>query len=139
MAYWIKILHERNVYVVDLDSLSAFCIEDNKRVQFWLPDSGQAIVINPHSNPDVYYKIVDYIKKTTSQSSEKFWVKIAYQRHQYVIDLTRINTFSCDCSQRIIFWLPNSQESIVVNPKSNPHDYEKVQEYIRKTTGFSLP
>ncbi|MGB3532113.1 MAG: hypothetical protein WBA13_01205 [Microcoleaceae cyanobacterium] len=139
MAYWIKILHERNTYVVDLDSLSAFCIEINQRVQFWLPNSGQPIVINPRSNPDVYHKVVEYIKTTIAQSSAKCWIQIHYQRHQYIVDLSQISTFSCDCSKRITFWLPNTQESIIVNPQTNPGDYHKIQEYIRRTTGFSLP
>ncbi len=138
MAYWIKILHERNTYVVDLDSLSAFCIGIN-RIQFWLPDSGEAIIINSKSNPDVYHKMVEYIKTITTQSSSHCWVTICYQRHQYVIDLSRINTFTCDCSQRITFWLPNSQESIIISPQTNPDDYHKVQEYVRRITGFSLP
>ncbi len=139
MAYWIKILHDRSTYVVDLDSLSAFCLGNNQRIQFWLPDSGQPIIVNLQSNPDVYHKIVEYIKKTTTQPLTKWWVTIDYDRHQYVIDLNRINTFTCDCSKRITFWLPNSQEAIIINPNSNPEDYCKVQEYINRTTGYSLP
>lgn len=139
MVYWIKILHERNTYVVDLDSLSAFCIGINQRIQFWLPESGQPIIINLTSNPDVYHQIVEYIKKTTTQPLSKCWVTIGYQRHRYVIDLNQVRTFTCDCSQRITFWLPHTQESIILNPQNNPEDYQKVQEYIYRTTGFSLP
>jgi hypothetical protein len=139
VAYWIKILHERNTYIVDLDSLSAFCIGINQRIQFWLPESGQPIIISLSSNPEAYHQIVEYIKGTTTQPLTKYWVTIGYQRHQYVIDLNQVHSFTCDCSQRITFCIPHSQESIIINPQSNPKDYYKIQDYIHRTTGFSLP
>ncbi len=139
MAYWIKILYERNTYVVDLDSLSTFCIETSQRVKFWIPDNSQLIVIHPQTHPDVYQQVIEYIKMVTTQMSSKYWVTIHYERHQYVIDLNQINTFICDTGKRLKFWLPDSQTPIIINPHSNPDDYQKLQTYISQTTGYSLP
>jgi len=65
-SYWVKILYERNEYIINLDSISSFCHEPtNGRITFWLPNSTLPIVINPVSNPDSYQKVLQYIQNTT--------------------------------------------------------------------------
>ena len=51
MAYWIKMNYERETYLVDLDSVSAFASGFNKRIAFWLPANGKQMIINHQINP----------------------------------------------------------------------------------------
>ncbi|KAB8316613.1 hypothetical protein SD81_025935 [Tolypothrix campylonemoides VB511288] len=65
-SYWVKILYERNEYIINLDSISSFCHEPtNGRITFWLPDSALPIIISPVSNPDSYQKVLEYVQNTT--------------------------------------------------------------------------
>jgi len=65
---WIKFIHERNTYVVDLDHVSAFASAENGRLMFWLPNAKVPIVIHPQSNPEAYQQILEYMANTTGQS-----------------------------------------------------------------------
>lgn len=60
---WIKFIFERNIYVVDLDSISSFTRVENGRLMFWLPDGKVQIIIHPTSNAEIYQKILDYMEK----------------------------------------------------------------------------
>ncbi|BAZ23479.1 hypothetical protein NIES4073_43680 [Kalymmatonema gypsitolerans NIES-4073] len=65
-SYWVKIVYERNEYIINLDSISSFCHEpSNGRITFWLPNSTLPIIINPVSNPDSYQKVLEYVQNTT--------------------------------------------------------------------------
>ncbi|WP_413167159.1 hypothetical protein ACL6C3_10725 [Capilliphycus salinus ALCB114379] len=139
MAYWIKISEDRKQYIVNLERIGAFCAEANLRIKFWLPDSGQPVVVNGQANPDVYQMIWNYIDKIITQVTPSYWIRIEYERKQYLINLHRINAFTCDSGNRITFWLPDSLEPIILNPQSYPEIYHQVQDYIRTTTGYSLP
>lgn len=139
MAYWVKINYEKNEYVIDFEHVSAFCYEQNGRVTFWLPDSAIPIVVNPSSNVDDYQKILSYIQHLTGRDFDTYWVKISYERNEYVINLNRISCFCHEPNGRITFWLPDSTIPIVISPQSNPLAYQKVLDYIQKTTGHSLP
>ncbi len=139
MAHWIKILEDRKQYIVNLDRIAAFCAEPNQRIKFWLPDSGQPIIIHGQSNPDVYQMLCNYIDKTLSKVTHAYWIRIEYERKEYLINLDRIHTFACDAGKRITFWLPDGVEPIILNPQSYPEVYHQVQDYIRNTTGYSLP
>ncbi len=139
MADWIKILEDRKQYIVNLERLDAFCFEPNKRVKFWLPDSGQPIVVSGYSNPEAYRQLLEYINLTLTQASRACWIKINYERRDYMINLARIQAFSCDTGQRITFWLPNGVEPIVLSPQGNPEAYQAVQNYISRVTGYSVP
>ncbi|HAG80567.1 MAG TPA: hypothetical protein DD379_03985 [Cyanobacteria bacterium UBA11162] len=66
--HWIKFIHERNTYVVDLNHISSFACANNGRLMFWLPDGKGWIVIHPKTNPDAYQQILDYLEKTAGQS-----------------------------------------------------------------------
>lgn len=139
MAYWVKILYERNEYVVNFERVTAFCHERNSRVTFWLPDSAIPIVINPQSNKEDYQKILQYIQYVTELEFETaYWVKIFYERNEYVINLNCISSFCHEPNGRITFWLPDSSIPIIINPVSNPESYQKVVEYIQKKTGYFL-
>ena len=139
MAYWVKIRYERNEYVVNFERVSAFCYEHNGRVTFWLPDSAIPIVINPQTNQEDYRKILEYIEQVTNSELEKaYWVKIYYERNEYVINLNCISSFCTEPNGRITFWLPDSSIPIIINPVSNLESHQKVVEYIQKVTGFFL-
>lgn len=139
MTYWVKILYERKQYVINIDRVNAFCYEPNGRVTFWLPDSAIPIVINPQSNIEDYQKILNYIESVIGLELENaYWVKILYERNEYVINLNCINSFCHESNGRITFWLPDGTIPIIINPVSNPDSYQKVMDYVHKATGYSL-
>ena len=139
MAYWIKINYDRDTYLIDLDSISAFAAGVNKRITFWLPANGKPIIITRQNNPQSYEDVLNYIKNVTDQSLHNYWIKIIYERSEYVIDLNRVNTFACDASKRITFWLPDGKESIIITPQGNPETYNKIIDFIHHKTGYSFP
>ncbi len=140
MAYWLKISYEKKEYVVNFERVSAFCYEQNNRVTFWLPDCAIPIVINPQTNQQDYQKVLEYIQHVTEAELENsYWVKIHYERNEYVINLNCISSFCYEPSNgRITFWLPDGIIPIIINPVSNPESYEKVVSHIQKTTGHFL-
>jgi hypothetical protein len=139
VAYWVKILYERKEYVVNFDRVNAFCYEQNGRVTFWLPDSAIPIVMNPQNNLEDYQKVLDYLEKVIGLEIENaYWVKICYEKNEYVINLTCISSFCQEPNGRITFWLPDGTIPLIINPVSNPDSYKKVLQYIQKATGYSL-
>ncbi|AUT00786.1 hypothetical protein CLI64_10475 [Nostoc sp. CENA543] len=139
MAYWVKVFYERKEYVINFDRVNAFCYEKNGRVTFWLPDSAIPVVINPQNNLEDYQKILDYIEKVTGLEVENaYWVKILYERNEYVINLNCISSFCQEQNGRITFWLPDGTIPIVINPVNNPESYNKVLQFVQKTTGYSF-
>jgi hypothetical protein len=139
VTYWVKILYERREYVVNFERVHAFCYEPNGRVTFWLPDSAIAIVINPQNNLEDYQKILDYLKCVTGlELDHAHWVKIIYEKNEYVINLNCISSFCHEPNGRITFWLPDVTIPIIINPVGNPESYQKVVQYVKKATGYSL-
>ncbi len=139
MAYWVKIVYERKEYVVNFERVSAFSYEQNGRVTFWLPDSAIPVVVSPLNNLEDYQKILDYINRVTGLDFEDaYWVKIFYERNEYVINLNRISSFCYESNGRISFWLPDGTIPVVISPQANPESYQRVFEYIQKTTGYSF-
>ncbi|MBD2354456.1 hypothetical protein H6G41_07415 [Tolypothrix sp. FACHB-123] len=67
-----------------------------------------------------------------------YWVKILYERKKYVVNFDRINAFCYEQNGRVTFWLPDSAIPIVINPQSNPRDYEKILKYIEHVTGLEV-
>ncbi|MBD2021396.1 hypothetical protein H6F43_14545 [Leptolyngbya sp. FACHB-36] len=67
-----------------------------------------------------------------------YWIKITYERNNYVIDLDRIPAFCQLPNGRISFALPDGSTTIVVNQQSDPDGYQLLVDYIEKQTGFSL-
>lgn len=138
MAYWIKINYERDNYVLDLAHISAFACADNGRLTFWLPDSGIPIIINQQSHSKAYQQVLDYIKQVSGYSPFSYWIKINYDRSEYVIDLDQISSFTCTHNGRLSFCLPNSGAAIIIHQQSHPETYQKVLDYVEKKTGHSL-
>jgi hypothetical protein len=64
-----------------------------------------------------------------------YWVKIYYERNEYVVNFERVSAFCHERNGRITFWLPNSGIPIVVNPQNNFEDYTKILDYIKYATG----
>ncbi|MGL5060857.1 MAG: hypothetical protein ACRC62_12845 [Microcoleus sp.] len=140
MAHWIKFIYEKSTYIIDIDTVGAFSSEpDNKRIAFCLPNTNQSIVLSPLAHPDAYKQVLDYIKKTIDRSIKSSWIKINYERKEYAIDLSRVGSFACESNGRLTFWLPDCTTAIIITPQSNPDAYHKVHEYIKNTTGHSIP
>ncbi|MGF1494006.1 MAG: hypothetical protein ACFBSC_16440 [Microcoleaceae cyanobacterium] len=151
MAYWIKLNDGQKQYLVNLERVGAFCAESNQRIKFWLPDSGQPIIIPAQSRPEEFQKLCHYLESITSDLidsdtnvvtsaiDDNRWIKIHYERREYFVNLNRIQSFACDQGKRITFWLPDSMEPIILSPQSYPEVYQKVQAYIEATTGYTLP
>ncbi|MBD2500352.1 hypothetical protein [Anabaena azotica] len=139
MAYWVKIVYDRREYIINFERVNAFCYENNGRVTFWLPDSAIPIVINPQQNLEDYHKILEYLEKVAGFEVENaHWVKIIYERNEYVINLNCISSFCQEGNGRITFWLPDGTIPIIINPVSNPESYGKILDYVKKTTGYSF-
>ncbi len=141
MAYWSKFTYEKSTYIIDLDTISAFSSElDNKRVTFWLPNSSLPIILSPQGNQEAYKQVLDYLKKTIDRNAKGSWIKINYDRKEFAIDMSKISSFVCEQNGRLIsFWLPDSATNIILMREGNSDDYQKIQEYIKNTTGHSLP
>ncbi|MDB9513655.1 hypothetical protein PN499_20885 [Kamptonema animale CS-326] len=140
MGYWVKINYERSIYLIELESISAFSSEvDNKRITFWLPNSSQPIILSPQNNADAYKQVLEYIKKTTERASKGWWVSISYDRKEFLIDLSQISTFVWEPNGRLSFWLPDSSTNIVINPQTSVDAYQKIHDFIQKTTDHSMP
>lgn len=138
MAYWIKVSYERNEYVVDLDRISAFAHAPNGKITFWLTTSSLPIIINRQSNPDDYQTVLDYIQKVMAHSLAATWIKINYERNEYVVDLSRISSFCYSPGGRVTFWLPDSSIPIIINKQSDPDSYNMILEHVKRKTGYSL-
>ncbi|NEQ73250.1 MAG: hypothetical protein F6K23_09270 [Okeania sp. SIO2C9] len=142
MAYWIKIDYERSIYLIDLDSITAFSCKSNKQITFWLPNSSQPIILNKQSCEHDYQLVLKYIKEKIEincPTNDECWVHIIYDRHEWFINLNCITTFASEPNGRITFWLPDSTKDIIISPNIDPEAYEKVVEFITKITGYSLP
>lgn len=140
MAYWIRFIYDKNSFIIDLDAISSFSKElDNNRVTFWLPNSSTPITLTSQGDVDAYRQVMDHIKKTLDRNSKKSWIQINYDRKEFSINLSRISFFAYEPNGRLTFCLPDSAINIVISPQINPHDYQKLQEYIKNTTGLSVP
>nr|WP_199330508.1 hypothetical protein [Microcoleus sp. FACHB-68] len=67
VAHWIKICYERDkqIYVLDLDRISAFSLSWNGRLTLYFPGGETSIVLTQQSDPEAYSKVLDFIKETT--------------------------------------------------------------------------
>ena len=140
MAYWIRFIYDKNSFIIDLDAISSFSKElDNNRVTFWLPNSSTPITLTSQGDVDTYKQVMDYLIKTLDRNSKKSWIQINYDRKEFSINLSRISFFAYEPNGRLTFCLPDSAINIVISPQINPHDYQKLQEYIKNTTGLSVP
>ncbi|MFB2737901.1 hypothetical protein [Umezakia ovalisporum] len=53
-----------------------------------------------------------------------------------MVNFDYVNVFCYENKARITFWFPDSAIPIVLNPKSNLDDYEKIIEHIEYLTGL---
>lgn len=139
MAYWIKFSYDRKEYIVDLDRVTGFAHEPNARITFWLPDSAYPIVISPQAHPEVHETLLSYIQRVTEIAFEAYWVNIEYENKNFLVNLKKIAAFSSELNGRITFWLPEAAIAIIIHPRTNSEAYQKVQNYIKHSTGLSLP
>ncbi len=66
-----------------------------------------------------------------------YWLKMSYERNDYVIDLDRIAVFCHAPSGKVSFHLPDGTP-IIINQQSNPEIYRLILDYVEKTTGYSF-
>lgn len=137
MAYWIKIIYDKNTYVIDLEQIGVFSSAPNGKLTFWLPNNKNPIILNPLNNPDSYQQVRDYIQKVTSQALGHYWIKFNYDREEFLIDLYRISAFSKAQNGKITFWLPDSGTPMIIHPNNNAEVYQQIMDYIQKTTGYT--
>lgn len=67
-----------------------------------------------------------------------YWIKVNYERNDYIVDLDRLGAFACAPNGKITFWLPNSAIPIILNQQNNPEGYQQVLEYIQQVSAHSL-
>ena len=67
-----------------------------------------------------------------------YWIRVNYERNEYVIDLDRLSAFACAPNGKITFWLPNSSIPIIINQQSNPEGYQQVLDYVQQVSAQSL-
>jgi hypothetical protein len=67
-----------------------------------------------------------------------YWIRVNYERNEYVVDLDRLSAFACAPNGKITFWLPNSSIPIIINQQSNPEGYQQVHDYIQHVSAHSL-
>ncbi len=67
-----------------------------------------------------------------------YWIKINYERSDYIIDLDRISAFASAPHGKITFWLPNSVHQIIINQQSDPEGYQEVLNYVNQVSANSL-
>lgn len=63
--YWIKFSYDRDTYLVDLSCINTFVCAPNGKITFWLPDSGNPIVLTPQAHSDAYQTVLNYIEMAT--------------------------------------------------------------------------
>jgi len=67
-----------------------------------------------------------------------YWLKIEFERNQYVVDLDQINAFICHPQGKIDFYLPHTSVLIVINYHNRPDDYYEIISYLNQITNHSL-
>ncbi|MBD0344937.1 MAG: hypothetical protein ICV63_08990 [Coleofasciculus sp. Co-bin14] len=67
-----------------------------------------------------------------------YWIKVNYDRNEYVVDLDRLSAFACAPNGKITFWLPNSAFPIILNQQSDPDGYQQVMDYVQNVAVHSL-
>ncbi|MGB7443203.1 MAG: hypothetical protein WA919_19220 [Coleofasciculaceae cyanobacterium] len=142
MAYWVKVNYERNQYVVELDSLSAFACAPNGRISFWLPNSTVQITLNPQADSEGYQQVLEYVQDLKNRAEPlqwEPWIRFNYERNDYLINLNFISSFCHTSTGRLTFWLPDSRSPIILNPQNDPETYQKLLDYIERKTGHLLP
>ncbi len=138
MAHWVKLNYERQDYIVDLDSVSAFACAPNGRITFWLPDGALPIVMTRQSNPEDYQQLLQHIQTVAASTLGSSWLRLDYDRSEYFIDLNRVRSFCHRGDRKLTFWLPDSALPIVLTPQSDPEGYQKVRDFVLRKTGHAL-
>ncbi len=67
-----------------------------------------------------------------------YWIKINYERREYVVNLECVKVFCYEQNGRLTFWLPDSAIAIVINPQTNSPDYQKISQYVQQITVSKL-
>jgi len=134
VADWVKIPEHRQIYLVDLEQITAFIHGRNGRLSFWLPNSAIPIVLTQASNPDTYARIAAYTEHLLNTSEPQQWFKLNYDRSTYVVDLARGGSFCYGPGRKVTFWLPDAGLPVILTPQSNGPDYQAVCDSVKVHT-----
>lgn len=66
------------------------------------------------------------------------WLRISYDRSDYLIDLDRISAFCHSPNGKLTFWLPESSIPVIISPQSDLESYNRVMDFIKQKTGQSF-
>ncbi|MFP4299013.1 MAG: hypothetical protein ACLFT0_14405 [Spirulinaceae cyanobacterium] len=66
------------------------------------------------------------------------WVKLNYERKEYIIDLDRISAFALAPNGRVTLWLPDSSIPLIFSDQAEPDEYYKILNHIDKITAHSI-
>ena len=67
-----------------------------------------------------------------------YWIRVNYERNEYIVDLERISAFACAPNGRITFWLPDGGIPIIINKQSNQEGYYQVLDYVQRLSDHLL-
>ncbi|MEA5420754.1 hypothetical protein VB712_16095 [Spirulina sp. CCNP1310] len=138
MADWVKIPEHRQIYLVDLEQITAFIHGRNGRLSFWLPNSAIPIVLTQASNPDTYARIAAYTEHLLNTTEPQQWFNLDYDRSTYVVNLARVSSFCYGPGRKVTFWLPDAGLPVILTPQSNGPDYQAVCDFVEGYTGYVL-
>jgi hypothetical protein len=132
VAHWIQFSYERNEYLVNLASIRFFARDSSQRISFWLPDSAMPVVLVPQDHPTAYRQVMEFIDRLPDANADCYWVSLVYDRREYTINLKTIRAFSRSANGRLVFWLPDNGQDMVLHPELNAEAYHLVNDYITK-------
>lgn len=138
VAQWVKISDARQVYLIDLEQITAFVCSRNGRLTLWLPNNTMPLILTREGNANIYAHIFAYATALPTQDPMTAWFKLDYDRSTYIIDLSKISSFCYGPGRKITFWLPDAGLPIVLTHHSNPDSYATLCEFIETQTGQKL-
>lgn len=138
VAYWIKLLYERNTYVVDLDDVGTFVCDPSNRLSFYVPGSRAKIILTKQNHLEAYEQVLNYLQQITADAMQGYWVTIEFERNKYIVDLDRVRAFIQTTNDRLMFYPEGNQSAIVITAVADPATYRKLIHYIEQRTGHRL-
>ncbi|WP_353259304.1 hypothetical protein [Prochlorothrix hollandica] len=134
MSYWVKLQDGRDIYVVDLEQVSAFTCIEHGRVSFHLPGNSQEIVLTTKANPQAYRLVLAYVRLLSDGTVPGYWLTLKYDRDILVFNLQALSCFCLGDSGKISFTLPHSNQGVVLRETTHGAMYHKVLRYVQQVT-----
>lgn len=98
------------------------------------------VVLLPNDHAAAYQQVAAFIDRLPKLHPTQHWVRFSYDRREYAIDLKTIRAFSRSANGRLMFWLPDNGQDVVLHPTINAEAYQLVSDYIDQfVTGQGHP